>query len=125
MWDAQNEHWVEGSGADTKCFSEVIEQGIEKIDDSLDVARFEVESGIEKTDQESRGKEIEVRRKLPIIVGGCCRTNPETISALRNCEQICRIIGLVRVMDSTRFYQDCEQICRIIAHYNALKIPST
>lgn len=69
LWDAENEQWVEGSGANRDCFANTIKDAITKIDAWCEEgAHFN--GGITK--------------KLPMIVGGCCRTSPGTISALRN-----------------------------------------
>lgn len=62
-WDAQNNCWVTGSGcSDPEAFAEELLQCIQGIHDLC-----------RKYDQPN----------VPIIVGGCCRTSPDTIAALR------------------------------------------
>ena len=62
-WDAQNNCWKIGSGcSDPKAYANELLKCIQGIHDLC-----------QKYDQPN----------LPIIVGGCCRTSPETISALR------------------------------------------
>ena len=62
-WDAQNNCWKAGSGcSDSKAFANELLKCIQMIHDLC--------------------KEYD-QPYLPIIVGGCCRTSPDTISALR------------------------------------------
>jgi len=67
-WDAASEKWVEGSGADSACFADMIMKLIMDVDNLC----------------ENSLKGNLAFRNLPMVVGGCCRTTPATISALRN-----------------------------------------
>jgi len=67
-WDAANEKWREGTGTtEPKDFAEGIITNIRSIH-----TKYEQVAGLEKSNRPH------------IIVGGCCRTTPETITAIRS-----------------------------------------
>lgn len=66
-WDATNETWVEGTGTTApKDFADGVLANVRSIQ-----AMYEQSVGLEKPDQPH------------IFVGGCCRTTPDTIAAIR------------------------------------------
>ena len=71
---------MEGSGADAEGFANVIMNAICKIDGLCENEQNdERDKSEDESGRGSPGRGI----LLPMIVGGCCRTTPETISAVR------------------------------------------
>mmetsp|Transcript_7037 Transcript_7037/g.17183 ORF Transcript_7037/g.17183 Transcript_7037/m.17183 type:complete len:421 (-) Transcript_7037:2486-3748(-) len=74
-WDAVNEEWTAGSGTSDDDLVDQLIKAVKLIRDER-----KVESG---TNDEAESNSMKHRSIPKIILGGCCRTNPTTISMLR------------------------------------------
>mmetsp|Transcript_44533 Transcript_44533/g.67127 ORF Transcript_44533/g.67127 Transcript_44533/m.67127 type:complete len:100 (-) Transcript_44533:364-663(-) len=77
-WDASNETWVKGTGCTSpKEFASLLSKAIGAVDDTWNEV---VKSGkVGSSGNNCSGG----CSNIPIVVGGCCRTDPSTISAIR------------------------------------------
>ena len=76
-WDAEKADWKEGTGVQSS--DEFTQQMVE----AIHLIRAVWKQHLDKTTA-SRGSNITIETSCPkIIVGGCCRTSPQTISKIR------------------------------------------
>jgi homocysteine S-methyltransferase len=67
-WDAAHEQWKDGTGTTDKEFADRLMEAVQVIKQSWG---------------KERSTDIDSRPMPKVIMGGCCRTNPATIAALR------------------------------------------